>query len=202
MPPLLKGLIIGFSIAAPVGPIGLLCVRRSLADGRLAGFVSGLGAATADAVYGVVAALGLTAITDLLLARQSWLQLGGGVFLLYLGVATFRAPPPVSPARTAAAPSLFAAYVSTLALTLTNPLTIVSFIGIFAGLGAANGSALASVSLVLGVFLGSAAWWLFLSSAANWLGQRLAHGGLRAINLASGFIIAAFGAWQLAALAR
>ena len=215
MSPLLKGLIIGFSIAAPVGPIGLLCIRRSLADGRLAGFISGLGAATADAIYGVVAALGLTAITSALVAQRAWLQFGGGVFLIYLGIATLRerpggagrtGPPPPG----AKTENLPAAYVSTLALTLTNPMTILSFLAIFAGLGPGAGAAGALAAggfdgltagwLVLGVFLGSAAWWLLLCSAAGWLGQRLEYGGLRVVNIASGLVIAGFGAWQLALL--
>ena len=197
----------GFSIAAPVGPIGLLCIRRSLADGRLAGFVSGLGAATADALYGVVAALGLTAITSVLLDHRTLLQLGGGVFLLYLGLATLRGKPheanrAETPLRAAKAANLSAAYFSLVGLTLANPMTILSFVGIFAGLdtGAKGGGALPACWLVLGVFLGSAAWWLLLSCAAGWLGHRLSHGGLRAINFTSGLVIAGFGAWQLARL--
>src|SRR5437868_1618115 len=126
MSPFLQGLVIGFSIAAPVGPIGLLCIRRSVAHGRAAGFVSGLGAATADALYGVVAALGLTAVTTALLAHRAWLQLGGGIFLVGLGIATFRSRPPTSAAREAETARLPAAYASTLALTLTNPMTILS----------------------------------------------------------------------------
>src|SRR6185369_560193 len=137
---LLKGLVIGFSIAAPVGPIGLLCIRRSLTNGRVAGFVSGLGAATADALYGVVAALGLTAITSALLAHQSWLQLGGGGFLVYLGVTTLRAAPPAAAPRATAPTNLRSAYFSVLVLTLTNPMTILSFLGIFAGLGIGDGN--------------------------------------------------------------
>ncbi len=197
---LLKGLVLGFSIAAPVGPIGLLCIRRSLAEGRVAGFVSGLGAATADALYGVVAALGLTAITRGLLAHQSWLQLGGGLFLVYLGVTTLRSTPPAATPRVNAAANPRSAYFSVLALTLNNPTTILSFLGIFTGLGLGDGTTgtLPACWLVLGVFLGSATWWLLLSTAAGWLGGRLQPGGLRALNLASGLIIAGFGAWQLA----
>lgn len=203
----LKGLVIGFSIAIPVGPIGLLCLRRSLNEGRLAGLVSGLGAATADALYGLVAALGLTAITDALLAHRTALQLGGGLFLLYLGITTLRARPP---APTAATPtptrttSLHSAYLSTLALTITNPMTILSFLGIFAGLGftGANHGVWSACWLVLGVFLGSGIWWLLLSTAASWLGSRLQHGGLRLLNIFSGLIIVAFGLWQLGQLTR
>ncbi len=204
MQPFLQGLAIGFSIAAPVGPIGLLCIRQSLTDGRVAGFVSGLGAATADTVYGLIAALGLTAITRELLTHQSWLQLGGGVFLVYLGAATLRATPTGVAAHAAAPTSLRSAYFSIFALTLANPITILSFVGIFAGLGvgAQRDGAWAPGALVLGVFIGSASWWLLLSSAAGWLGHRLEHGGLRTLNVLSGLVIIGFGAWQLAALLR
>lgn len=195
----LQGIAIGFSIAAPVGPIGLLCIRRSLADGRLAGLVSGLGAATADALYGILAALGLTAVTDLLLGYQRPLQFVGGLFLVYLGIAIMRSNPATEATNSAQTPSLSAAYVSTLALTLANPITILSFLGLFAGLGVVgdNQSPFAAFTLVGGVFLGSAAWWLLLSSAATALGQRLHSGGLRVLNLASGAFIAAFGLWHL-----
>jgi threonine/homoserine/homoserine lactone efflux protein len=203
MLPFLKGLIIGFSVAAPVGPIGLLCIRRSLSAGRLVGFVSGLGAATADALCGIVAALGLTAVTNILLQQQHWLRLGGGVFLLCLGVATLRAAPPATDARAGVAKNLWGDYASTLVLTLMNPVTIIAFVGIFAGLGigATAGGVWPACVLVAGVFLGSTLWWLILSTAASWLGARLQSGGLRIVNVVSGAIIAAFGAWQLLALA-
>jgi len=199
VPPLTQGLIIGFSIAAPVGPIALLCVRRSLTAGRLVGLVTGLGAATADALYGIIAALGLTALTSLLLEYQRLLQLGGGAFLLYLGFATLRAPATTTEARAAPSHSLLSAYLSTLLLTVSNPLTVLSFLGIFAGLGFSGDtpSAYSAILLVLGVFLGSATWWVLLSFAAAAVGARLQSGGLRAINLFSGFTIAVFGVWQL-----
>lgn len=197
-----KGLIIGVSIAAPVGPIGLLCIQRAMAQGRLAGFVSGLGAATADAIYGVVAALGLGALTALLLEHERWLRLGGGVFLLWLGLSMLRAPAPQDVVTAARVPNLGAAYVSTLLLTLANPMTILAFIGIFAGVGGAQlaADAWSAGWLVAGVFLGSAAWWLWLSATAGWLGGKLAQGGLRWVNIASGAVIAGFGGWQLAGL--
>jgi threonine/homoserine/homoserine lactone efflux protein len=197
-----QGLIIGFSIAVPVGPVGLLCLRRSLTDGRVAGLVSGLGAATADALYGMIAALGLTAVTHLLIEHQRPLQLGGGLFLLYLGLTTLRAKPPAIEARAATASNLRAAYLSTVVLTLANPMTILSFLGIFAGLGAgtARGTPLAAFTLVLGVFLGSAAWWLILSFTAAAFGARLQRGGLRILHVASGVVLGAFGLWQLSRL--
>ncbi len=195
----LQGLLIGFSIAAPVGPIGLLCIRRSLTAGRLAGLVSGLGAATADALYGIVAALGLTAVTTLLLAYQRPLQFVGGLFLVYLGIAIMRSTPATAASGTPPTATLSAAYFSTLVLTLANPVTVLSFLGLFAGLGLLGNAHApsAAFALVLGVFLGSAAWWLLLSTSAAALGARLQSGGLRLLNLASGALIAAFGLWQL-----
>lgn len=201
MSPFLKGLLIGLSIAAPVGPIGVLCIRRTLMHGRLAGFVSGLGAATADAVYGVLAAAGLTAVATVLLDQRHWLQLFGGAFLLYLGIAMIRARPPAASTPAMGSPRLAAAYLSTLVLTLTNPMTILSFIGIFAGLGfGAEQSIASAVSLVIGVFAGSTAWWFILSTAASWFGRRLTTGGLRRVNCFAGAIILSFGLWQLASL--
>ncbi len=200
MPPLLKGVVIGFSIAAPVGPIGLLCLRRSLANGRLSGFVSGLGAATADAFYGLVAALGLTALTHFLVQHQMPLRIAGGLFLFYLGLRIARTPPAAASAETRNdAPRLGTAYVSTLLLTLTNPATILTFLGVYAGLGLQERSTSAS-ALVAGVFLGSAAWWLLLSAAAAWFGRKATVPQLRWINRASGLSVAAFGVWQLLAL--
>lgn len=195
-----KGLLIGFSIAVPVGPIGMLCLRRSLTQGRLAGFVSGLGAATADALYGIIAALGLTAVTSTLLAYRFWLQLGGGLFLLYLGGAMLRARPrPIEARPASSAVGLGAGYLSTLVLTAANPMTILSFLGIFAavGVGTSAGGAWAACLMVAGVFVGSGVWWLLLSTAAGWLGTRLQQGGLRVLNVLSGLVIVGFGAWQL-----
>ena len=197
---LLRGIAIGFSIAAPVGPIGLLCIRRTLADGRTAGFVSGLGAATADAVYGAIAAFGLTLISSALVSQQRPLRLVGGIFLCYLGARTFRARP-AERAASARGGGLLGAYASTLLLTLTNPTTILSFAAIFAGLGMAGDAGYGvAASLVLGVFLGSAAWWLVLSGGVGLWSGRLGSEGLRWVNRLSGAIIAGFGAFALLSL--
>jgi threonine/homoserine/homoserine lactone efflux protein len=199
VPLFLRGLVIGVSIAAPVGPIGVLCIRRTLADGRAAGFVSGLGAATADALYGAVAAFGLTAISDALVAHATGLRLGGGLLLCYLGVKTFLASPPSEPAPARAA-GLAGAYLSTLALTLANPATLLSFVAIFAGFGAAAraDSYAGAAVLVLGVFLGSAVWWLALSGGVSRLGGRPAPATLTWINRGSGLMIGGFGVLALA----
>ena len=198
---LLRGLLIGFSIAAPVGPIGVLVIRRTLAEGRVAGLVTGMGAATADAIYGCIAGFGLTAISGLLLDNQWWVRLIGGLFLCYLGVRAFLARPAE---RAADAPSsgLLGAYLATLGLTLSNPTTILSFLAILAGLGVgvAGGSFGAAALLVLGVFTGSALWWLLLSGGVNLLRLRLTPAVLRWVNRASGLIILGFGVLALSGL--
>ena len=228
---LIKGLIIGISIAAPVGPIGILCIRRTLVKGLPSGFFSGLGAATADACYGSVAAFGLTLISGLLVGQQFWFRLIGGAFLCYLGVKTWLEKPASivgdkkdfsSKPHSTLVPGegvisetkqqrkviensrgLMGDYLTTFFLTLTNPITILSFAAIFAGLGITNsgGSQMSALSLVLGVFLGSGLWWLTLSSAVNLLRAKfLKPAGLRWVNRISGVIITGFGILALASL--
>lgn len=197
----IRGLILGFSIAAPVGPIGVLCIRRTLASGRTVGFISGLGAATADMCYGAIAAFGLTAISGLLVAQSGWIRLIGGIFLCYLGVRTLLSKPTASAASTRRY-GLAGAYASTLLLTLTNPSTILSFVAIFAGLGLAStsGGYGTSALLVLGVFLGSALWWLLLSTGVSLLRSRLDLRALRWVNRLSGVILLGFGLLALLSL--
>lgn len=198
---LVKGLIIGFSIAAPVGPIGVLCIRRTLAEGRVCGLVSGLGAATADAIYGCIAGFGLTFLSTLLVSQQEWLRLAGGVFLCYLGIKTFLAGP-AEEAASAGGFGLVRAYTSTLFLTLTNPMTILSFAAIFAGLGIGSerGDYSSAEVLVLGVFTGSALWWLLLSVGVGMVRGKFSPRGLTWVNRAAGVVIAGFGVVALLAL--
>ena len=198
LPFILKGMIIGFSIAAPVGPIGVLCIRRTLAEGRAYGFASGLGAATADGFYGTVAALGLTLISSFLIDQANWLHLIGGAYLCYLGIKTFRSKP-AERAAEAKGRGLVGAYTSTLFLTLTNPLTIFAFAAIFAGVGAevASGNTFGALNVVLGVFLGSATWWLILVTLTSLFRSRLSTGGLVWVNRVSGVLILGFGAVML-----
>jgi threonine/homoserine/homoserine lactone efflux protein len=196
-----RGLVIGFAIAAPVGAIGLLCIRRTLAAGRLTGFVSGLGAATADVFYGAVAALGLTAVSAAIVEHQGAVRLIGGVFLIYLGARTALSHPVMRAGRDSPR-GLAAAYGSTLALTLTNPSTILSFAAIFAGLGlgasaADRGSA---VLMVGGVFLGSALWWLVLSGVVGSFRRALTPDRLRWVNRLSGTALIGFGVLALLSL--
>jgi threonine/homoserine/homoserine lactone efflux protein len=198
---LLRGFIIGFSIAAPVGPIGVLCMRRTLAEGRPSGIVSGLGAATADAIYGSVAGFGLTFISNFLVSQQLWLHLIGGVFLCYLGIRTIVAKP-ADHAASANGNDLLGAYASTFFLTLTNPMTILFFAAIFAGLGlgSTNGNYLSAGVLVLGIFIGSSLWWLVLSGGVGLFRAKFNVRRLQWINRISGIIITGFGAFALLSL--
>jgi len=193
------GLVIGFSIAAPVGPIGVLCIRRTLAEGRALGLASGLGAATADAIYGAIAGFGLTLVSSVLVSHQMGLRLIGGAFLIYLGAQTFRARP-AERAANVAGRGLLGAYASTFLLTLTNPMTILSFVAIFAGVGLANaaGDYLAAATLVGGVFLGSALWWLALSGGVSLFRDQFDQRALGWVNRASGVIVVGFGLLALA----
>ena len=198
----LRGLVIGFSVAAPVGPIGVLCIRRTLVDGQMAGLVSGLGAATADALYGCVAAFGLTFISGFLIGQKLWLSLIGGLFLLYLGIKTLLSRPAEEAAK-AEETGLLGAYLSTFLLTLTNPMTILSFVAIFAalGLGSATSNSYASaLTLVLGVFCGSAFWWLLLSGGVGLFRNRFNPKGLLWVNRISGAVITLFGIIALGGL--
>ena len=197
----LKGLAFGFLLAATVGPMWVLCFRRTIEQGVLAGFVSGMGIAVADGFYGAVAAFGLTAISGLLLKYSFWIGLLGGVFLLYLGVKTLLARPEMS-AASANPAGLLPGFFSTLGLTLANPPTILAFAAIFAGLGLVTGDYATAALVVLGVFAGSASWWLILAAGAGALRGRIGPKLFRAINLVSGLSILGFAIWQLDAVLR
>jgi len=198
---LLRGGLIGLAIAAPVGPIGVLCIRRTLADGWVFGLVSGLGAATADALYGCIAGFGLTLVSAALISHQAWLRLAGGLFLCYLGTRTLISRP-AEQAASVRGGGLWRAYGSTLFLTLTNPVTILAFAAIFAGLGLAAGGYASAGLLVLGVFLGSATWWLLLSSVVGAFRTRLSPSALLWVSRVSGLIILGFGAYALIGITR
>jgi threonine/homoserine/homoserine lactone efflux protein len=198
----LKGLAFGFLLAATVGPMWVLCLRRTLAFGPLAGIASGMGIALADGLYGAVAAFGLTAISGFLLGHSFWIGLAGAAFLTYLGIRTLAAPPVQAKGATEQK-SLAASFFSTLGLTLTNPPTILAFAAIFAGLGLASSADYAAAGLIVaGVFLGSAAWWLILAATAARLRGRMGPRLMRGINRVSGVIILGFAGWQIAALFR
>lgn len=198
---LVKGAIIGFAVAAPVGPIGMLCIRTTLERGRLAGFAAGVGAAVADAVYGTIGVLGVTAISGIIEAQRFWLELGGGIFVIAFGIHLGMTRPnyqnndeiPVS---------LFADFLKTMVLTLANPSTILTFMAIFAGVPGAGASELSHVPvIVLGVLLGSGAWWLFLTQGVGFIRHRISEQALKWMNWGAGFLLVVFGVYTLGHLA-
>ena len=198
---LVRGLVLGFTIAAAVGPISLLVIRRTLAEGRVVGLASGLGVATADGTYGAIAAFGLGAITQVLVDARPILAVVGGVFLLWLAWTTARAEPhdpaTVAPPRRG---GLAGAYLSILGLTMTNPMTILSFGALFAGLGISGGDTAGAALLTLGVFLGSSAWWVLLTSIVGALRSRVTTTWIRRINVASGVAIGIFALISIASV--
>jgi threonine/homoserine/homoserine lactone efflux protein len=198
-----KGVIIGLSIAVPVGPIGILCIRRTLTQGRIIGFLSGLGAATADALYGAIAGFGLTFISSLLVGQQAGLRLIGGGLLCIIGVKTFVSKPSAQ-GNSVEGNTLWGAYLSTFILTLTNPVTILFFAAVFAGLGAGSGRDhyLSAGILVSGIFLGSASWWLILSGFTGLLRGKFNVNRMQWLNRISGLIIIGFGLVAFLSLVR
>jgi threonine/homoserine/homoserine lactone efflux protein len=198
---LLKGIAVGIVIAVPVGPVGVMCVRRTIFEGRRAGFVSGLGAATADAIFGLIAAFGLTFVSDWLIGYHQWLRVAGGCYLLYVGGAALLAVPEPRRSSEPDAEGLLRDFLSTLALTLTNPITILAFLGIFSALGltGADATFARAAILVLGVWLGSLVWWLTLTFGLGSLFRSVETRHLKWINRASGIILLLCGAGLLAA---
>lgn len=195
-----RGFILGFTIAAAVGPISLLVIRRTLAEGRVVGLASGLGVATADGTYGAIAAFGLGAITRVLLDARPVLGLAGGVFLLWLAWTTARAEPHHPATAPARRGGLAGAYLSILGLTLTNPMTILSFGALFAGLGVASDDPTGAALITIGVLLGSGAWWVVLTTLVSAVRTRVTTAWVRRINVASGLVIGGFAVVSIASV--
>ena len=198
---LLKGIAVGIVIAVPVGPVGVMCVRRTIFEGKLAGLVSGLGAATADALFGFIAAFGLTFVSDWLIGYHQWLRIAGGCYLLYVGGSALRAEPVSKQSSEPDAEGLLRDFLSTFALTLTNPITILAFLGIFSALGldGADATFARAAIMVLGVWLGSLLWWLTLTFGLGSLFRSFEARHLKWINRASGVILLLSGVGLLAA---
>lgn len=198
---LLKGMVVGGIIALPVGPVGVLCVRRTILSGRLAGFVSGLGASTADAIFGIIAAFGLTFVAHLLLDYKDWLRVAGAGFLFYIGIRTLRADPQEDEDEQSDPETLLRYYASTFALTITNPITILAFLAIFAGIGFAGSATLARATvLVFGVWIGSLLWWAGLALGAGMLRLSFDRQHLLWLNRGSGGILLCSGVALLGSL--
>ncbi|TKG94964.1 LysE family translocator [Puteibacter caeruleilacunae] len=191
---LIKGLILGISVAAPIGPIGIICINRTMNKGYLSGVISGLGIATADLIYGVIAGLGLTIISNLLLEYKLWLQAFGVISLAYFGVKILVKKAADVNGTFSEKRDLLKDYFTTFILTITNPVTILLFVAVFAGLGLANSenSKLAIFMMVSGIFVGSGIWWLFLSGLIVKLKSRISRKLLRRIDVISGLVILGF----------
>ena len=195
-----QALWIGLAIAAPVGPIGLLVIQRTLDHGRAVGLATGLGAAVADACYGAIGAFGMAVVMQALQAARVPFALFGGAMLLWLAWRSWMAMPAERAAVVAAAPRLGASFAATFLLTLSNPATILSFIAIFGAMGARQSGPLLPAPLVLGVLIGSALWWLLLSAVVARLRLHVGVPARRWVGRASALLLAAFALWQWAGL--
>lgn len=198
----LKGIAVGFIIAVPLGPVSVLCFRRVLTRSLLVGLFTIFGAAAADTIYGLVAAVGLKAVTRTLLSHPTPLRIFGGLFLLYFGIRMFRAHP-IEPKEDNAARDLWGVFLSSFLMMLANPFIVISFFGVFAAVDVSTGheDLQEAIWLGIGLFIGSSAWWLVYKLAAFWFGERLRKNGLHMIDAIAGSLICLFGIWQLATLA-
>jgi len=198
---LIEGILIGMMVAVPVGPLGLLCINRALATGALCGLFSGLGVASADALAAGIAALGITLISGFLTDHQVLLRLAGGIFLCYLGVKIYQTKP-TQQTPTADVNGLLGAYATTFLLTLSNPVTILSFIAIYAGwqVESLSGHYFAAAVLTMGVFLGSTLWWVALFVGLTAFRDKFTLNTLGWIHRVSGTLITGFGVAVLLSL--
>ncbi|WP_261844820.1 LysE family translocator [Aliamphritea ceti] len=195
---LTKASVIGLSIAAPVGPIGLLCMQRTLISGAKTGLACGLGAATADAIYGAIGAFGLTAVTQIFTTAATPLALFGGLFLIWMGYQLLRTSANTKAASLQVGTSNIQAFISTMALTLANPMTILSFIAVFSALsGSMMLNTQSAMTMVTGVFLGSAIWWLMLSTSVSIIRHKIHASTIELISKAAGVLLLGFGGWQI-----
>lgn len=189
---LLKAWMIGIAIAAPVGPIGMLCIKKTLELGIKGALLVGLGAALADSVYGLIAALGLTAISHIMIAGDTYLKLIGGIFLLYLAYKEAKSNPSNKEAHVNDKNQI-KLVGEVFFLTITNPMTILSFVGIFASIGTGSSSTLESIAMVVGIFLGSMTWWCILGATISKIKHKLPKTWCERIKWISCFILGTFG---------
>lgn len=195
----IQAAIIGLSIAAPVGPIGVLCMQRTLQNGVKVGLACGLGAATADGIYGAIGVFGLTAVIQLFTSLAKPMAVCGGGFLLWMGFRLLTTKEVADKAAVLAFGSgIVSAFISTMLLTLANPMTILSFVAVFSALsGAVVVDGGAAATMVFGVFAGSSLWWLMLSMAVSVVRHKIDGKALRGISKAAGLVLVLFGGWQI-----
>jgi threonine/homoserine/homoserine lactone efflux protein len=196
----LKGLLAGFIIAVPLGPVSVLCFRRVLVENRIIGLFTVFGAAAADMIYGLVAALGITAIMHLILSHREALHVFGGVFLLVFGLYMIRSHPNEKEGKQGDDPhTLGSAFLSAFGLMIANPVIVISFLGVLAALdlSAHHAGVLEACWLGAGMFIGSSSWWIVYKAADCFYGEQLRRNGIHLINLSAGLLVCAFGLWQL-----
>jgi len=194
----IQGFFLGIAIAAPVGPIGLLCIRRTLEYGPVVGFATGMGAAIADTLFGAIAAFGMSAAFTFLRGYETSIRLIGGIFLLVIATRTYNTRPK-PPAEVPETRNLLASFVVGLIVTLTNPVTVIASIALLTGIGlTASMGNFDAATLVLGVFCGSSTWWLSLSGSVALVRHRISERKLVTINRCTGVALAVFGVWALA----
>lgn len=194
---LLRGIALGFAVAAPVGPIGLLCVRRTLHHGPAMGLATGLGAAIADSVYGAIAAFSVSALISFLTGYETQFRLFGGLFMLVVAYRAFQAPL-ATPAKSRDTASWFGGFATGIMLTFTNPITIFAFFALFAGFGLGGElGRFDALTLVGGVFLGSLGWWLVLNGTVSMMRGRISERVFRHINHGAAVALAGFGAYAV-----
>jgi len=197
---LFQGFFLGVVIAAPVGPIGLLCIRRTLEHGPAVGLATGMGAAVADTIFGAMAAFGISTAVTFLSGHELMFRLIGGVFMLAIAIRLFRDPPVPADNESEAAnpPTSLGGFVTGLTLTLTNPITLFAFLALLAGIGlGSNLGEFNALTLVVGVFCGSASWWLTLCSGVALVRHRISEDRLMLINRGTAVALVLFGAWAV-----
>jgi len=198
----IQGMIIGLTLAVPVGPIALLCIQRAIADGRLHGIISGIGVATADSFYAGVTFFGLTAISGLFIAYQFSLRLAAGLVLILVGIRIFLTIPAPLSVKTEHE-TYFKDYLSMVVIAIANPLTLIFFVAILPGFGVVfhENSVLSATEFVGGVFFGSTLWWIVLCGSIGSVRSRISAGHLKLINRISGLLIVCFGVGMMILLA-
>ena len=190
----LKSLALGFAVSAPVGPVGIICMDRSLRHGKLTGLSAGLGATVADTLYGAIAAFGMASVTDFLLAHEMWFRLFGGFIVLALSWRTYFMPPPIFQNRQPGEKRPLARiFRETFLITLSNPMTVLAFMAVYAGLGIHVESREDICLVLLGVFLGAGLWWTFLSLSTVFMRHKLSATVLGRFSRGAGISIALFG---------
>ena len=194
----IQGIIIGLTLAVPVGPISLLCIQRTIADGRLHGIISGLGVATADSFYAAITVFGLTVISSLIIAQHNLFRFLAGIILILIGIRVFLSVPAGVSAKSEHE-TYFKDYLSMVAIAIANPLTLVFFLVILPGFGVViHGTTfLPAVEFVAGFFLGSTVWWIFLCGSVGSVRSRMSVKNLGLINRVSGLLISCFGTGML-----